>query len=219
MKLGVSTKVENGKLVTRKLSPIPFLLAGLAFLLYGLKFPIASWFDYVKVIVVTVVVYAVCRGIWRDERTEEELPPDTGDQACNQLIQEARDTLAQIRSSNERIADPTVSRCIEEIDGTCGEILKRLEEQPALQGQLRTFLRYYLPTTNKLLAARADLDGLDVTNAAAVRDRTDRVLPEIQSAFTRQLEAIDKHRFLDLQVEMDVLEGMLKSDGAPTSVR
>ena len=32
----------------------------------------------------------------------------------------------------------------------------------------------------------------------------------------RLLEAIDKHRYLDLQVEMDVLEGMLKSDGMGT---
>ncbi|MCL1796647.1 MAG: 5-bromo-4-chloroindolyl phosphate hydrolysis family protein, partial [Clostridia bacterium] len=150
-----------------------------------------------------------------DAKVKLELAPDTGDKQADQLLSEARETLVAIHAANDRIEDPNVSRCVDGIETSCIAILSRLEELPALHGQLRTFLRYYLPTTRKILDARASLEegGMRVESELRVAARADRVLPEIQRAFERQLEAIDKHRFLDLQVEMDVLEGMLKSDG------
>jgi hypothetical protein len=39
------------------------------------------------------------------------------------------------------------------------------------------------------------------------------MLGQIDKAFAKQAEAVEGHRFLDIQVEMDVLEGMLKSEG------
>jgi len=220
MKLGKTVEIRDGKKITRKRSPIPFLVAGLVVLIMGWRIPVYRLWDYLKLIIVAFVAYAVCRGIWRDTKTEEELPPDTGDAQCDQLIQEARSALTVIRTANDRIADEKLSTCIDGIENTCRTLLNRLEEKPSLFSQLRTFMRYYLPTTVKLLEARAALENADADqeNAQAVRARTERVLPEIQNAFEKQLEALDKHRYLDLQVEMDVLEGMLKSDGFDTSL-
>ncbi len=199
----------------RKRSPLPFVAAGVAFLLYGSRLPIARLYDYLVAGVVAVIVYFVARGIWPDKKVRVELPPDTGDNKTDQLLTEARAILSTFKQANDRIADPTVSRCIEDIERASVTILTRLEEDTALFSQLRQFLRYYLPTTKKLLDARAAIEqhGILSENDKAVCDRCDRVLPEIKRAFDLQLEALDKHKYLDLQVEMDVLEGMLKSDG------
>ncbi len=199
----------------RKRSPMPYYAAGAAFLLCGLIMSVSSLFDYLLMAGVGVIVFAVARGVWPDKRVRIDLPPDTGDMQTDQLLTEARQMLTTFRTANDRIADPKVSACIEGIEASAVQILARLEEQPALYGQLRTFLRYDLPTTKKLLDARAAIEqgGMHSENGKAVCARTDRVLPEIQRAFDRQLEALDKHKYLDLQVEMDVLEGMLKSDG------
>ena len=199
----------------RKRSPLPFLVAGITFLLIGAMTPMVSPMHYIRAGLFALLGYIVGRGIWPDAKVKLELAPDTGDKQADQLLSEAREALVAIRGANDRIEDPDVSQCIDGIEASCIAILSRLEEQPALHGQLRTFLRYYLPTTRKILDARASLaeGGLRVESELRVAARADRVLPEIQRAFERQLEAIDKHRFLDLQVEMDVLEGMLKSDG------
>lgn len=201
--------------ILRKPSPMPYLCTGIAFLVYGWRFSIVNPWDYAKGAIVAVAVYALTRGIWPDRKIKIELPPDTGDQKTDQLLREARDTLVAFRAANDNIADAKVSACIEAIETACVKILNRLEEETALYGQLRTFLNYYLPTTRKLLEARAAIEqsGERGENAMLVRERTDRILPEIQKAFEKQLEAMDKHRYLDLQVEIDVLEGMLKSDG------
>ncbi len=215
-------KDENGAYKElRKPSPMPYLATGLSFLAYGLLWPIASLWDYVKVAAVATVVFVISRGVWPAKRVRVELPPDTGDAQADQLLVEARDAIAAFRAANDRIQDAKVSACIEGIEKSCGKILVRLEEQPALYGQLRTFLRYYLPTTRKLLEARASLEreGMEGKNARLVCERTDRVLPEIERAFEKQLEALDQHRYLDLQVEIDVLEGMLKSDALPEAHR
>lgn len=202
--------------VKRSMSPLPFLATGVAFLIYGLLFPIASFVSYVIGIAVMGGVFFLTRKfIWKDVETKIELPPDTGDQNTNQLLTEARQQLAAIRTANDQIADPVISKTIDNIEATCLKILSRLEENPELYSQLRTFLRYYLPTTRKLLDSRAAIEqgGGQGQSELQVAQRTDRVLPEIQRAFEKQLEAIDKHKYLDVQVEMDVLEGMLKSDG------
>ena len=205
--------------VFTKRSPLPFLLAGLVFLLVGMFSPIARFLDYLFAAVVSGGAFAL--GLWiakmakLDYEVKVELPPDTGDDQTNQMIAEARGMLASFHAFDEQIEDKAVSGSIVRIEQKCTQILQRLSEQTALLSQLRTFLRYYLPTTHKLLEARAAIEksGMGSENARLVCERTDRVLPEIERAFEKQLEALDKHRYLDIQVEMDVLEGMLKSDG------
>jgi len=202
--------------VLRRRSPMPFLAAGVVFLVYGAARPLYSPTSYLFSGAVALVAYAIARGIWPDKRIKIELAPATGDAQADQLLTEAREAMVAIHEANERIADPKVSAAIQGVEDACIKILARLEEQPALYGQLRTFLRYYVPTTRKLLEARSAIEqggAMKSGNAKEVCARTDRVLPQIQSAFEKQLEALDKHRYLDLQVEMDVLEGMLKSDG------
>ena len=81
-------------------------------------------------------------------------------------------------------------------------------------GQLRTFLRYYLPATLKLLQARARLEG-EITGgqSAQIAARIAQAMGAVQSAFHKQLEALNAYRFINLESEMDVLSDMLRSDG------
>lgn len=204
--------------VVHKQSPLPYLLAGLAFLLYGILVPISGFFSYLIGAGVLALAFIIGKGIWPGTREEIELPPDTGDSNTNQLLTEARQQLVAIRATDDRIVDAKVSATIRSIDKTCQKILAMLEANTELYSQLRTFLRYYLPTTQKLLESRAAIEqeGMSSENAKVVADRTDRVLPQIQIAFERQLDALEKHKYLDIQVEMDVMEGMLKSDGLTT---
>ena len=79
---------------------------------------------------------------------------------------------------------------------------------------LRTFLRYYLPTTLHLLDARAKLENTANTpKARQVRARISEALGVIDKAFLKQVEALDAYRFIDLESEMDVLRDMLRADG------
>ncbi len=198
----------------KKASPMPLFAAGVVALLFGAVFPIQHAIEYALFALFTAGAYIGARRIWKGRTLRVELTPDTGDAQTNQLLSESREILASFRAANDAIADDTVSACIDAIERAAVKILARLEEQAAINSELRMFLRYYLPTTRKILDARAAIEtrGEKTENANAVRARTERMLPEIQKAFEKQLDALDKNKYLDLQVEMDVLEGMIKSD-------
>ena len=132
----------------------------------------------------------------------------------DEVIRSGRDAMRRIRQANDIIADETLSAQIDSIESSCGQILSILEQRPQLLPQLRTFLRYYLPTTLKLLDARARLENTANTRKAReVRTRISEAVGVIDKAFLRQVEALDEYRFIDLESEMDVLRDMLKSDG------
>ena len=80
--------------------------------------------------------------------------------------------------------------------------------------QLRTFLRYYLPATLKLLNARAALEAeVNAGGSPQIAARIAKAVGEVQSAFHKHLDALNEFRFINLESEMDVLADMLKSDG------
>ena len=79
---------------------------------------------------------------------------------------------------------------------------------------LRTFLRYYLPATLKLLNARAQLESeVNAGSSQNIASRISDAVSAVQSAFHKQLDALNEFRFINLESEMDVLTDMLKSDG------
>ena len=197
---------------------MPFLVAGIMALLFGLSRPIYRLSDYVAMFVLAYLSYWLSRKLfWRDKITQVELQPDTGDTQADQLIIDAREYLKRVAAANDAIADDGLSRTISSIETGAREVIKRIEEKPVIAGQVRNFLRYYLPTTVKILEARAALEpGKAVVvskEARETRARTERMLGLVDKAMRDQVGALEKNRYLDVQVEMDVLEGMLKSDG------
>ena len=130
------------------------------------------------------------------------------------VIRAGHDAMRRIRLANDIIEDAELSAQIDSIENSCAQILSILEQRPQLLSQLRTFLRYYLPTTLKLLDARARLEDTAKTpKAREVCTRISQAVGAIDKAFLKQVEALDAYRFIDLESEMDVLRDMLKADG------
>lgn len=144
---------------------------------------------------------------------EEEIPSfDSSD--VREIIAQGERALQMIQRANSRIPDPTLSATIDSIETSCRQILDILGQKEEILPQMRTFLRYYLPTTLKLLNARAKLDRSAYTvKAREVRSRINKALGEVDAAFKKQLESLDEYRFVDLESEIDVLTDMLKADG------
>lgn len=136
------------------------------------------------------------------------------DASVAEVVREGREALQRMRRADEIIADPELSAKIVSIGESCAQILSILESRPQVLPQLRTFLRYYLPTTLKLLDARAKLENrANTARARQVCARIQDAICAVDAAFKKQVEALDEYRFIDLESEMDVLRDMLRSDG------
>ena len=192
-------------------SGAPFVFAGAGVMAVALTMGLGSFVSYPVALAVGAAGCALGRKKYPDRVIEVETAPKSGNAEVDALIREARGQLDQIAAATDAIADPALSRQIEDIEATCRLILQRLEEQPNMLSQLRTFLRYYLPATLKLLNARAALEA--EVSAGQSADIAARIAKAVQSAFHKQLDALNEFRFINLESEMDVLADMLKSDG------
>ena len=194
-------------------SGAPFVFAGVGVLAVALTAGIGTISSYLIAAGVGCAAFALGKKKYPDRVVEVETAPKSGNAEVDALIREARGQLDQIAAANDAIADPALSRQIEDI-ATCRQILQRLEEQPNMLSQLRTFLRYYLPATLKLLNARAALEAeVNAGGSPQIAARIAKAVGEVQSAFHKQLDALNEFRFINLESEMDVLADMLKSDG------
>lgn len=201
-------------------SGAPFVLAGAAVLLVALLFGIGSVISYLIAAAVFAAAFAAGRKAFPDRVIEIERAPQSGNAEVDALITEARGQLDAIAAANDAIADRQLSEQIEDIEATCRKILVRLEEQPNMLASLRTFLRYYLPTTLRLLTERAGLEG-EVTAGGSqqIAARIRGAMAQVQTAFHKQLDALNDYRFINLESEMDVLADMLRSDGLTEDVQ
>lgn len=195
-------------------SGAPLLLAGLGVMAVALTMGLGSVFSYLLALAVGTGLFAAGRRAFPDRVIEVERGPQSGNAEVDALIREARAQLEQIAAANEAIAEPELSAQIEDIEATCRRILALLEEQPNMLSSLRTFLRYYLPATLKLLSARAKLeDEVSAGQSAQIAARIREAMAQVQTALHKQLDALSEYRFINLESEMDVLSDMLRSDG------
>ena len=146
-------------------------------------------------------------------KQEEDEKPFTSD-ALEDVVRDVQSAICRINRANELIPGEELSARLASIENSCSQILSILEQRPQLLPELRSFLRYYLPTTLKLLDARVRLENNASTpKAREVRARISEALGVIDKAFLKQVAALDEYRFIDLESEMDVLRDMLRADG------
>lgn len=193
-------------------SGAPYAAAGAAVLFVALTVGIGSAVSYVLAAAAFALAFALGKKAFPDRVIEVERAPQSGNAEVDALIEEARAQLDDIARANDAIAEDVLSAQIVDIENTCRKILARLEEQPNMLASLRTFLRYYLPATLKLLQARAGLEG-EVGENAQIAQKIREAMGQVQTALHKQLDALDEFRFINLESEMDVLSDMLRSDG------
>ena len=149
---------------------------------------------------------------YRAPEPEREAPPE---ETAQEAAAREDDILREIRQVNESIPDAEMSAKIDRIEEITGKILKYQKEHPNKEGQLRSFLNYYLPTTLKILRAYAQLDaqGVEGENISAAKRRIEDMMDQVVYGFERQLDRLFQDDAMDIKSDVEVLENMLKKDG------
>ena len=126
------------------------------------------------------------------------------------------DILTNIRSANDRIADPVLSEKIDRLEDITSRIFRAVQDDPKKRGKIDTFMNYYLPTTQKLLDSYAEFEaaGVNGENVGEGKARIESTMDAIIAGFERQLDELYKSDALDVDSDISVMETMLKRDSA-----
>jgi len=108
-----------------------------------------------------------------------------------------------------------MSAKIDHIGEITSKIFVYLREKPDKEGQLRSFLSYYLPTTLKILRAYAQMEaqGIEGENIKAAKSRIEGMMDKVVDGFEKQLDRLFQDDAMDIATDVEVLERMLDKDG------
>ncbi len=159
------------------------------------------------------------RLVLSDEGLLEDIPtpaaPGAAEEPAPAGLEREDAVLTEIREVNDAIADEMMSHKIDRIGEITGKIFAYLREKPDKEGQLRSFLSYYLPTTLKILRAYAQMEaqGIQGTNINSAKARIEGMMDKVVDGFEKQLDKLFQDDAMDITTDVAVLERMLEKDG------
>jgi len=209
------------KICITKKSPYAFYIAGGAWFLYAMLFPMYRWFDFLLAAVVCVGAYLLAVRLLKPVQVWVRAPQekiDTGDAQTDALIAQGRAYVRRLRAANERIDSQPVSEKLARMEHTVDKIFDYIAVHPEKTPSIRRFMEYYLPTTLKILESYAEMEeqGIAGENISESMQRTEQILDTINIAFDRQLDGLFSDQALDITTDITVLENMLAAGGIPT---
>lgn len=199
-------------------SAIPVYSAALPWLLGALLLPFYKLWHFALAALFSIAIYFVMSRVIPPKRIMvkvEQPPANTGNADADAVINEGRVQVERLQELDDAIADERVSAHVVRIGEICGKIFDYLAERPQKAPQLRLFLRYYLPTTLKLLESYRRMAGQNISgeNISSAMRGVEGILSTIEEAFEKQLDHLFADEALDISTDITVLEGMMAREG------
>ena len=193
--------------------------------IWAIALPMWQLLHFIGALAASLVVLFVVLKIFPGKVIEVDVPapkPEpftTGDPEVDALIREGEMALAEMGRLRRGIRDKQVEAKVEEIIEISGKIVRNVMEDPAHFNGVRRFLRYYLPTTIKLLHAydRMETQGISGKNISGTMEKVEDMLDTMIVAYKKQLDALFAHKALDIETDIEVMEGFLKREGLTDS--
>ncbi|MGN0355977.1 MAG: 5-bromo-4-chloroindolyl phosphate hydrolysis family protein [Muricoprocola sp.] len=144
------------------------------------------------------------------EKKEAGIPEDV-----KKMIAEGNAYIQKIRSCNDAIADEEVSRKLDDMELITTRIFEFVSENPESVKETRKLLKYYLPTTIRLLEAYQELDEQpkETENILKSKKEIEATLDTLNQAFAKIFDNLYQDTSMDINADISVLNTMLAQEG------
>lgn len=153
--------------------------------------------------------------VFVDVPEPEPVPFSSGNSEVDELIRQGETGIGELKRLKGEIEKTGVEAKVTEIIEISRKIIDNLKEDPSHLDSLRRFFSYYLPTAIKLLNAydRMYDQGIKGTNISGSMSDIEDILYTLVDALNKQLDSLFAGQALDIETDIEVLEGMLKREG------
>jgi hypothetical protein len=195
-------------------SAIPIYLAAVVWVIFGLFGHLYEFSNILLASGLSLVTYLVARKFLPGRTVEFEEALLTGDRAVDQRLAASAEALKRLREAAASTRTPAVQKELERIDAAGRRILAAVADKNARYDEVRKFMDYYLPTTDKLMAQYRQLAGAGSgeTVQKAIKS-IENSLDMIALAFEKQLDKLYSDEAMDITTDIQVLETMMAADG------
>lgn len=137
------------------------------------------------------------------------------DEYARGVVEKGVEMLDRFKTERDAINEYVFTRRINEIRENLDKVLRQIIDDPDKAHRIRKMNSYYLPTSLKLLESyrSAKAQGASYMSVSGTREDVLSMLDQLSDALTQVLDAMLKDDLEDMDIEIDVFERMLKSDG------
>ncbi len=130
-------------------------------------------------------------------------------------IEDGKDYIRQVSEANAKIHDKEVSAKVLRMEEIIGKIIGYIEEHPSQLSDVRKFMRYYLPTTLKLLHAYQEFEQQPIQgeNITTAKTEIKDALDTINAGFVNLFDGFFASASMDVSTDISVLETMFAQEG------
>ncbi len=154
---------------------------------------------------------AFMNGMRNPNAEQQEVEPQ-------ETMAEELDYVSMIHHYNDLIEDEKVSRQLDDMETIVNRIMEYVEMHPESENDIRRMMKYYLPTTMKLLDAYSKFDGVQTENIQKSKKEIEDSLDMINSAFAQLFDQMYQDTTLDISSDISVLENLFNQDGLKEKV-
>lgn len=211
-----STPAKDGK----KAGLIAF---GVTLLLYALLFSFNKPLHYLiggaLALAVGWVVKTMAtplKGLDKNAKVKDDLNVTIiEDEYARSVVEAGVEMLDALKAERDAINESVFTRRLNELRTNFDKLLRRVIEDPTRASRLRKLNTYYFPTAIRLMQSyrSAKAEGADYTVMAQTRNDILALLDQLTEATQGLLNTMLRADLEDMDLEMDVVEQMLKRDG------
>lgn len=150
------------------------------------------------------------------EKTEEQKKQENPQEAeLAAAVKEGNVYLQQIRAVNDVLPGEVISKKLDRLENVTARIFACVRQHPEKLPDIRRFIRYYMPTTLKLVKSYEEFESQPVQgeNITKAKKEIEQALDTINTAFENLLDTLFADDVLDVSSDISTLETMLKQEG------
>lgn len=192
---------------------LPYYLTAAALPITAMIFPPYTLSHLMLVAGLSLGVFAVSDHFCPMRTVRTLVPFATGSEDVDAMLNGITAQLDKLHKLNGMIPDEQLSTQLDRMEKAGRTIVQQVEKTPDKAKQVDRFARYYLPEVNKIMSAYANMvqGGVKGENAGQILDEVRRNAGTMATAFENQLDSLYSAEAMDISTDIEVLDGILKS--------
>ena len=192
---------------------LPIYLAALVWPVGALLLPTYRLSNLLITAGLSLVVYGLGTKFCPTRVIRKQVPYATGSEDVDAMLAGISANLDKLHALNDAIPDPELSAAMARMEKAGRGIATAVEQAPDKARSIDRFARYYLPEVIKLMTTYANMEknGVKGENADQILAELRRNAATTAKAFENQLDALYSAEAMDISTDIEVLDGILKS--------
>ena len=192
---------------------LPIYLAALVWPVGALLLPAYRLSNLLIIAGLSLAAYGLGTKFCPTRVIRKQVPYATGSEDVDTMLSGISANLDKLHALNDAIPDPELSAAMTRMEKAGRSIAAAVEQAPDKARSIDRFARYYLPEVLKLMTTYANMEknGVKGGNADQILTELRRNAATTAKAFENQLDALYSAEAMDISTDIEVLDGILKS--------